>query len=177
MRVFGKNPSHAFRDEAGGHRWQRVPPTEKRGRVHTSTVTVAVLSDPTDADVRLDMRDVDVRTTRGSGPGGQHRNTSDTAVQVTHRPTGIRVRAEDNKSQHINKENALRLLRLRLKQIAQEAAQAERDGSRRQQVGSGMRGDKIRTIQVQNDRVTNHMNGKQMRLKDYLRGNIGEILR
>lgn len=176
MRVTGRGAWEKFRDEGGGHRWQRVPPTEKRGRVHTSTVTVAVLPEATDVELELDMNDVEVKTTRGSGPGGQHRNKTDTAVQVTHVPTGIQVRAEDGRSQHINRQNALGLLRMRLLRAKQEQVRSERDGSRRQQVGSGMRGDKVRTVQEQNDRVTNHVNGKQMRLKAYLRGHLGEIL-
>lgn len=165
-----------FFNESGGHRWQRIPPTEKKGRVQTSTVTVAVLTEPTDIDVNLNISDCDIKTTRGSGPGGQHRNVTDTCVQITHKQSGIQVRAEDNRSQHINKENALQLLRLKLIQRERDIIVSNRDETRKNQVGSGMRGDKVRTVQEQNDRVTNHSNGKTMRLKMYLRGNIREIL-
>lgn len=176
MRVWGRKAKHAFHAEAGGHRWQRVPPTEKRGRIHTSTVTVAVLPEPTDVDVRLDDRDLDIKYTRGSGAGGQNRNKNDTACVITHLPTKVQVRAEDNKSQVVNRENAMRLLRLRLFQREQERVQGDRDAHRRKQVGTGMRADKIRTVQEQNSRVTNHINNKRMRLKEYLRGNIDAIL-
>lgn len=159
-----------FADEAGGHRWQRIPPTEKRGRVHTSTVTVAVLPEPTETQVRLEERDLSWATCRGSGAGGQHRNMTDSAVIVTHLPSGLSVRCESERSQHANKRTALSLLRSRLWQRQLEKDADARANDRRQQVGSGMRGDKRRTIRAQDEQVTDHVTGQRWRLKDYLRG-------
>lgn len=175
FRVTGRDAERAFKNEAGGHRWQRIPPTEKRGRVHSSSVTVAVLREPTEAEVYLDPRDLHITACRGSGAGGQHRNTTDSAVQVTHKPTGLKVRAESERSQHQNKASALALLRLRLQEAEQERLLGARNGKRRKQVGSGMRGDKVRTIALQRDQVTDHRTGKSMRAKRYLRGFIEDL--
>lgn len=172
FRVSGRGAARAFAREAGGHRWQRVPKTEKRGRRQTSTVTVAVLREPTEVEVRLDPKDLDIRTCRGSGAGGQHRNRTESAVQVTHTPTGIQVRCESERSQHQNKETALGVLRARLLEAKQHSSARARDNKRRNQVGSGMRGDKIRTVAVHRDQVTDHQTGKQIAVKDYLRGNL-----
>ena len=114
LRVHGRGAEEAFQDEGGGHRWQRVPPNDKRGRVHTSTITVAVLPEPTAAELRLAPGDVQRVTCRGSGAGGQHRNVTESCVVVTHRPTGLTVRCESERSQHQNEETALALLRARL---------------------------------------------------------------
>ena len=149
-----------------------MPPTEKRGRTHTSTITVAVLREPTQAEIRLDPRDVDVKTCRGSGAGGQHRNVTDSAVQATHIPSGIQVRCEGERSQHMNREAALGLLRARLLQRAQTEARDGRARERRQQVGTGMRGDKVRTIAIQRDQVVDHRTGKRISAKAFLRGNL-----
>ena len=176
LRASGRNAWNAFKEEGGGHRWQRVPPTEKRGRVHTSTVTVAVLQESQEAQVKLQEKDLKVQVTKGSGPGGQNRSKVETAIQITHLPTGIRVRAEDSSSKADNLQKARALLLFKLHRVEQQKLNDARDADRRQQVGSGMRGDKIRTIQEQNGRVTNHKNDKKMRLKDYLRGGIREIL-
>lgn len=176
LRVSGQKAWNAFKEEGGGHRWQRVPPTEKRGRIHTSTVTVAVLQESQEAQVRLREKDLKVQATRGSGPGGQNRNKVETAIQITHLPTGIQVRAEDSSSKADNLQKARALLLFKLHRAEQQKLDDERDVNRRQQVGSGMRGDKIRTIQEQNGRVTNHKNDKKMRLKEYLRGGVRELL-
>jgi peptide chain release factor 1 len=135
-------------------------------------VTVAVLPEATEAQVKLDMRDVDIRTCRGSGAGGQHRNKTESAIQATHKPTGIQVRCENERSQHQNREEALRILRTRLLQHEREAVKNDRDHDRRTQVGSGMRGDKIRTIAVQRDQVTDHRTGRQITVKAFLRGDL-----
>ena len=172
FRASGKDAQAAFRTESGGHRWQRTPPNEKRGRVHTSTVTVAVLEEPSKAQVHLDPKDLDIKTCRGSGAGGQHRNVTDSAVQVTHIPTGVQVRCEGERSQHQNREEALSLLRFRLLEHQQDALTNERDRNRRAQVGTGMRGDKIRTIALQRGQVTDHRNGKQIQAKQFLRGDL-----
>ena len=175
FRASGKGVTQSFKGEAGGHRWQRVSPTEKRGRVHTSTITVAVLEEPREHEVRIDKNDLDERFTRGGGPGGQHRNTSDTAVVLTHKPSGISVRAENGKSQHINRQTAMSILRARLKAVQEGHGNKKRNDNRRQQVGSGMRGDKIRTIQVRNNTVVDHNTGKRMSYEKYAKGYLAEL--
>lgn len=135
-------------------------------------MTVAVLREPTEVEVRLDPKDLDIKTCRGSGAGGQHRNRTESAVQVTHTPTGIQVRCESERSQHQNKDTALGVLRARLLESKQHSSARARDSKRRNQVGSGMRGDKIRTVAVHRDQVTDHQTGKQIAVKDYLRGNL-----
>jgi peptide chain release factor 1 len=151
---------------------QRVPPTEKRGRVHTSTVTIAVLPVPEHKNLDIDTRDLEWKTCRGSGAGGQHRNTTDSAVQLTHKPTGLMVRCESERSQHQNKAMALDVLRSRLAQHQEDRTQAKRNQKRRQQVGTGMRGDKRRTIALQRDQVVDHRTGRRMSAKKYLRGEV-----
>jgi peptide chain release factor 1 len=168
--VQGAGAAEAFRDEAGGHRWQRVPPNEKRGRVHTSTITVAVLPEPTLVELRLAPRDVERVTCRGSGPGGQNRNKTETCVVLKHRPTGLTVRCESERSQLQNEETALALLRTRLLAAETERRTAARDRDRRQQMGSGMRGDKRRTIRCQDGTVVDHPTGRTWNLRVYERG-------
>jgi peptide chain release factor 1 len=176
FRVSGKKALAAFEHEAGGHRFQRVPPTEKRGRVQTSTVTVAVLEEPTEYEVKINPKDLDIKAVRGSGAGGQHRNVTDSCVVITHKPTGIKVRVDGGRSQHINRDTALGLLRARLKAAGQAELSGNRKARRRDQVGSGMRADKIRTIALQRDQATNHLNGRSMSAKKYLRGFIDELV-
>jgi len=168
--VTGKHAIETFKDEAGGHRWQRIPPTEKRGRVQTSTVTVAVLPEPTAAQITLHDHDLDYKFCRGSGAGGQHRNVTDSAVVLTHRPTGVVVRCESERSQNANKETALAVLRARIWEVTQLALDGKRAYDRKQQVGSGMRGDKRRTIRVRDDIVNDHVTGRQWKFSDYERG-------
>lgn len=170
--VEGEGADRAFHNEAGGHRYQRVPPTEKRGRVHTSTITVAVLPVPEKKALHIDQRDLEWKTCRGHGAGGQHRNVTDSAVQLTHRPTGTTVYSQSERSQHQNKAVALDVLRSRLLQLQQTKDQAGRNSKRRQQLGSGMRGDKVRTIALQRDQVTDHRTGRRMSAKKYLRGGV-----
>lgn len=172
MRVTGKNADLAFCHEAGGHRFQRIPPNEKRGRVHTSTVTVAILEEPSEHEVYIDPRDLEESFTRGSGKGGQHRNKTDTCVILKHNPTGITVRVDGGRSQTINRQTALGVLRARLKVAGDTKLTKERNSKRRRQVGSGMRGDKVRTIAIQRDSVTDHVTGKTMKAKQYLKGNL-----
>ena len=176
FRVSGKKAADAFEHEAGGHRWQRVPPTEKRGRVQTSTVTVAVLEEPTEYEVKINPKDLDIKTVRGSGAGGQHRNVTDSCVVITHKPSGIKVRVDGGRSQHINRETGLGLLRARLKDAGQAELSGNRKARRKAQLGSGMRADKIRTIALQRDQATNHLNGRSMSAKKYLRGFIGDLV-
>lgn len=168
--VSGRGAAALFADEAGGHRWQRTPPNEKRGRVHTSTITVAVLAAPARIDLVIRPDDVEIETMRGSGAGGQHRNKTDSAVRARHLPTGIEVRCESERSQHQNRELALQVLAARVSELVRSAAQGCRDADRRQQVGTGMRGDKRRTIRTQDDQVTDHVDGRTWRFKAYARG-------
>lgn len=168
--VSGRGAAALFAGESGGHRWQRTPPNEKRGRVHTSTITVAVLAAPARVDLAIRSDDVDVETMRGSGAGGQHRNKTDSAVRARHRPTGIEVRCESERSQHLNRDLAMRVLAARVAEQSRQAAQGERDADRRRQVGSGMRGDKRRTVRTQDDQVTDHVDGRTWRFKAYARG-------
>lgn len=165
----GKGARKLFANEAGGHRFQRVPPTEKRGRVQTSTVTVAVLHPEPAHTFKLNMQDVDIRTSRGSGPGGQHRNKTDSCVTLTHLPTGAVVRV-DMRSQHESKRIAFEILAAKLADGHLEAAQAERNEARRAQLGCGARGDKIRTYREQDDRVTDHRTDRTWKYSKWIRG-------
>ena len=173
----GDKAMEAFQNEGGGHRWQRVPPTEKRGRVHTSTVTVAVMREPTPSEMALPRSDLRFKTCRGSGAGGQHRNVTDSAVQLTHIPTGTTVRCESERSQHKNRRKAEALLRARLLCAEQQASSASDAATRRAQVGSGMRGDKRRTIRLQANTVVDHVLGTRMRAKAYVRGEMEPLLK
>jgi len=175
IEVSGERAADIFRHEPGGHRWQRTPPTEKRGRVQTSTITVAVLVEEPDVKVTLSDRDLEFTVARGSGAGGQHRNVTDSAVQVKHIPTGIIVRCEAERSQHQNKERALSILRQRLHKLAQDKASSAINSNRRSQVGSGMRGDKTRTIRVRDDQVINHTNGSKTSFKRYSQGFLEDL--
>ena len=159
-----------FASEAGGHRWQRIPPTEKRGRVQTSTVTVAVLDPDAAGAVTVREQDVDITTARGSGPGGQKRNKTETCVIATHRPSGLQVRIDNERSQIQNRRLAMQVLRARLTAADEDRRVRETNDLRRQQVGSGMRGDKIRTLRVRDNIVTDHRNGAKWRLDAWLRG-------
>lgn len=170
FEVSGKKAQKAFENETGGHRVQRIPSTEKRGRVHTSTITVAVLPIHKGRKVQIDNRDLDWKFCRGSGAGGQHRNVTDSAVQLTHLPTGTQVRIESERSQHANKELALEILEARLQENMKAQQVSKRASKRKAQVGSGMRADKRRTIRVRDDQVKDHVTGKSWSYKKYARG-------
>jgi peptide chain release factor 1 len=169
LRATGVKAVAFFSEEAGGHRFQRVPPNERRGRVHTSTVTVAVLPE---ADIRQDVPDSDLtwKATVGSGAGGQARNKTSNAVQLWHVPSGIMVRCESERSQKQNLESAKVLLRAKLWASAVERRDAVLGRARKTQMGTGMRGDKRRTIRMQDGDVHDHVTGRHWRLKEYMRG-------
>lgn len=168
----GKTAAEAFKNEPGGHRVQRIPPTERSGRVHTSTITVCVLPEPTETQIKLDDQDLEWQFCRGSGAGGQNRNKRSTAVQLTYKPTGLMVRCESERAQDANRRGALSILRAKLWEAKNSANAATRAFDRKSQIGSGQRADKIRTIRYQDGVVTDHRLNKRWNLKDYLRGNF-----
>ena len=147
-----------------------MPPTERRGRTQTSTITVAVLPEPAQHEYHLDEKDLVITTRRGSGPGGQHRNKTDSCVDIKHKPTGIMVTV-DGRDQHKNKALAKRILCAKLLAKERERGILQRNKDRKQQVGCGMRGDKRRTIRVGDNQVVDHVLGKAVSYKDYTRGN------
>jgi len=142
--------------ESGVHRVQRVPSTESSGRIHTSTATVAVLPEAEEVDVEINTNDLTIDTFRSSGPGGQSVNTTDSAIRITHKPTGLTVSCQDEKSQHKNKAKAMRILRARLQEKKEQEKQQERAEARKSQVGTGDRSEKIRTYNFPQGRVSDH---------------------
>lgn len=174
--VSGPSAWTRLKHEAGIHRVQRIPVTESQGRVHTSSATVSVLPEAHQADVRIDEADLDIDVFRSSGPGGQSVNTTDSAVRVTHRPSGLVVTMQDEKSQLQNKQKALRVLRARLLGMEQERARAEQSELRRSQVSGGDRSEKIRTYNFKENRVTDHRIGLTLhKLDRVLAGELDEL--
>jgi len=168
LEVSGANAERVFSNESGGHRWQEFQ--DRHDRVHTSTITVAVMPEPPATAVAVRESDIEVSFCRGAGKGGQNRNKRDTVAVIKHTPTGLTVRAESERSQHANRETAMRLLRARLWQAEIGRSASSRAADRKAQVGCGARGDKRRTLQVQHDRVVDHLTGRKWRYRDYEKG-------
>src|SRR5437016_5595259 len=172
LEIRGKGAYSRLKHEAGPHRVQRVPETESQGRKHTSTATVAVLPAAEDVDVEVRPDDIEIDVFRSSGPGGQSVNTTDSAVRITHKPTGIVVSVQEERSQLQNKEKAMRYLRSRLLKDAQDRQHEEQAATRREQVGSGERAEKIRTYNFPQNRVTDHRVKVDRRLQDVMAGDL-----
>ena len=177
FEVNGKSVYSDMKYESGVHRVQRIPVTESSGRIHTSTITVAVLPEAEDVDVKIEQKDLKIDVFRSSGPGGQSVNTTDSAVRVTHLPTGIVISCQDEKSQLQNKVKAMRILRAKLLEAEEQKQLDEQVKNRRSQIGTGDRSERIRTYNYPQGRVTDHrINLTLYRLEDILEGNITELI-
>ncbi len=177
FNIHGKNVYKYFKYESGVHRVQRIPETEKNGRIHTSAATVAVLPEAEEVDIEISPQDLEIDVFRSSGPGGQSVNTTDSAVRVTHLPTGTIVTCQDGKSQLKNKEKALQVLRSRILAKKEEDEQKKRGVERRSQIGTGDRSEKIRTYNFPQDRLTDHRIKLTLyNLDKILQGEIDELI-
>jgi len=177
LSIAGQGVFAKLKFESGVHRVQRVPVTESGGRIHTSAATVAVLPEAEDVDIRIDDKDLRIDVYRSSGPGGQSVNTTDSAVRITHLPTNTVVIQQDEKSQHKNKEKAMKVLRARLYEAERERLASERAGARKSMVGSGDRSERIRTYNFPQGRVTDHrINLTLHRLPEILEGQMDELV-
>ena len=173
--IKGKNIYSSLKYESGVHRVQRVPDTETQGRVHTSAATVAVLPEAEDFDVKLEEKDLRIDVFRSSGPGGQSVNTTDSAVRITHIPSGIVVSQQDEKSQIRNKEKGLKILRSRIYEFERQKRENERSKDRKNKIGSGDRSERIRTYNFPQGRVTDHrINLTLHKLEEFMQGEIFE---
>ncbi|MEQ8763255.1 MAG: peptide chain release factor 1 [Planctomycetota bacterium] len=178
--VFNISGRAVFRDlrfESGGHRVQRVPETESQGRIHTSACTVAVMPEAEDIEIEIKPDELRIETYGAGGPGGQHVNKTESAVRITHIPTGIVAQCQDEKSQHKNKSKAMRVLRTRLYEALEEKARSERDAARRTLIGSGDRSQRIRTYNFPQNRVTDHrINLTLYDLENIMLGRLDELI-
>jgi peptide chain release factor 1 len=177
VAIEGKNVYSRLKHESGVHRVQRVPTTEAGGRIHTSTATVVALAEPDDVEVTVDEKDLRIDTYRASGPGGQHVNKTDSAIRITHVPTGIVVQCQDERSQHKNRAKAMRILKTKLYEAEEKKRQSEISSMRRTMVGSGDRSEKIRTYNFSQSRVTDHRIGLTLyKLEEILDGDLDELI-
>lgn len=176
-QISGDRVYSRLKYESGVHRVQRVPVTESQGRIHTSTVTVAVLPEAEEVDVQIEQNDLRIDVFRASGPGGQSVNTTDSAVRLTHIPTGVVVACQDQKSQHKNRAKAMQVLRSKLLKMKQDEAKQEQDESRRSQVGTGERSERIRTYNFPQSRITDHrINLTTYNLDVILHGDLDQLI-
>ena len=176
LKITGEEVFRYLKYESGVHRVQRVPATETQGRIHTSTVTIAVMPEAEEVDVQLRPEDLHIQATRSGGPGGQHVNTTDSVVQITHIPSGIQVKSQDGRSQTQNKEKAFQILRAKLFEVAQREAQESYSAQRKSLVGSGDRSEKIRTYNFPQSRVTDHsINYTSHNMEGIMGGDINEV--
>ncbi|MBQ7625022.1 MAG: peptide chain release factor 1 [Clostridia bacterium] len=176
FEVSGKNAFKRFKFESGVHRVQRVPDTESSGRIHTSAVTVAVLPEPTDVEIEINPEDLQIDTYRSGGAGGQHVNKTESAIRITHIPTGTVVECQDERSQYKNKDRAMKILRSRLYERKKEEEENKRADARRSQVGSGDRSQRVRTYNFPQGRVTDHRVGLTLhKLDRVMDGDLLEI--
>jgi peptide chain release factor 1 len=166
-----------LRFEGGPHRVQRVPATEAQGRIHTSSATVAVMTEAEEVDVEIDTNDLQIDVYRASGAGGQHINTTDSAVRITHKPTGLVVAMQDERSQLQNRARAMTVLRSRLLKLRQDEQEAQASAERRAQIGGGGRGEKIRTYNYKENRITDHRIGFTLyQLQAALGGDLDSVV-
>ncbi|MES2678124.1 MAG: peptide chain release factor 1 [Pseudomonadota bacterium] len=175
--ISGRNVFARLKFESGVHRVQRVPETENQGRVHTSAATVAVLPEAEEVDIKIEEKDLRIDVYRSSGPGGQSVNTTDSAVRIVHIPTGVTVCQQDEKSQHKNREKAMKILRSRLYEAERERIDKERSDNRRGQIGSGDRSERIRTYNFPQGRVSDHrINLTLYKIDDVINGHLDEFI-
>ncbi len=175
--VSGNNVYSTLKYESGVHRVQRVPKTESQGRVHTSTVTVAVLPEAEEVEIKINEKDLRIDVMRASGAGGQHVNTTDSAVRITHNPTGLTVYCQEGKSQHANKDRGMKILLSRLKAMEEEKVMKQASRDRLSQIGTGDRSERIRTYNFPQNRVTDHRIGLTLHcLDDIMKGHMGQVI-
>ncbi len=175
--IEGKDVFSRMKYESGVHRVQRVPSTETSGRIHTSTATVAILAEPDEVEVEIDEKELKIDTYRASGPGGQHVNKTDSAIRITHLPTGIVVQCQDERSQHKNRAHAMRMLRAKLYEIEEEKRRNEIASARKSLVGTGDRSEKIRTYNYRDGRITDHRIGLTLyKIEAILNGELDELV-
>jgi peptide chain release factor 1 len=177
LLIKGESAWSHLKFEGGPHRVQRVPATEAQGRVHTSSATVMVMPEAEEVDISIDDKDLDIDVYRASGPGGQGVNTTDSAVRITHRPTGLVVSMQDERSQLQNRARAMQVLRSRLLKLRQEEADAKASAARKAQVGGGGRSEKIRTYNYKDNRITDHRIGFTLyQLQVVLAGDLDPVI-
>ncbi len=177
LEISGNNVWNIFKGESGTHRVQRVPKTEKYGRIHTSTITVAVLKEPEISEVSLKPKDLKIEHFKASGKGGQHINVTESAIRITHLPTGLTVSSQDERSSHRNKEKALRILQAKLNDLQEQKKIAHLSDIRRKQIGKAKRAEKIKTYNFPQNRLTDHrINKSWYNLEDIMEGKMESVL-